>query len=135
MCDASAGSRWLPVGDQGLERLALDVLHNEERRLAILPGRLERIVDGRHAVVPDRAEHGGLAVEQLEGLPAVHLAGVEHLDGHLVRGLVIHRQERAAGQSLETDLLVRRYVDRTDLHGTVTVTVDPTGRYRVDPDR
>src|SRR6185437_14728128 len=76
---------------QGREALALDLLRHEEQL-----ARLLEVLDvARELRVRDAGEHGGLALRQLDLLPALRAAHAEAL----------HRDERAA---LGVDRLERR---------------------------
>jgi hypothetical protein len=69
--------------DPLLERRARDVLHHEVRDHHAVRGLPLVIEDLRDPVVPQRAQRRGLALEQLERLPAVLALGVQLLERDL----------------------------------------------------
>jgi hypothetical protein len=82
------------------DRCPLDVLHHQKGGGRAIPNVLEGLIDVGDAMVAHRAQHVGLALEQLICLPILAAAGVQQFDRDGAIVLAIPRQKRAAERAL-----------------------------------
>lgn len=94
--------------DDLVERGPLDVFHDEECRGGAVPDVLQMIMDFGNTVMPQRAQHRGLALEQLVRLPVSRGPGMKHLDGDVAIRTPVAREKGVAEcplTELPTDLV------------------------------